>query len=164
MEERLVVMGLNESERALFRYSPKMDRLIYRHGDFCEARAFDGRTPKTLSFGSKPFVVFGEGSTITCVEDLFSAIRVGRVSAAVPLFGSVIPKDWVTLLTRITKHVILWLDADKYGEALKQARMLRLTGLTVDVVRTELDPKHHSPEEVKEILGVFKGVDKQEKV
>lgn len=151
-EQELVKRGLNASERGLFTYSPELDRLIWRDGDFAEARCFFGKQPKTLSFGHKPFHLFGEGSPIVLVEDVFSAVRVGRVTSAVSLFGSVIPKPWMMLLTKVTKNVIIWLDEDKYPEAIKQARQLRLLGLSVSVVKTPLDPKEYSEEEIKKCL------------
>lgn len=149
-EEELVNRGLNASERAMFKYSPELDRLIWRDGDFAEARCFFGKQPKTLSFGHKGFHLFGEGSPIVLVEDVFSAVRVGRVTSAVSLFGSVIPKPWMLLLTKLTKDVIIWLDSDKYPEALKQARQLKLLGLSVSVVNTPLDPKEYNEIFIKE--------------
>lgn len=150
--QELAKRGLNASERHLFGYSPELDRLTFRIGDFYEARAFDGRTPKTLSFGSKPFHVLGEGVPIVCVEDIFSAIRVARVTSCISLFGSVIPKPWQILLTKLTPEVIIWLDEDKYREALQQARQLQVLGLKVRVVKTPQDPKNYSEEEVKNLL------------
>lgn len=152
-EQELVKRGLNESERGLFTYSPEMDRLIYRNEDFLEARCFFGKKPKTLSFGTKPFVIFGEGTPVVLVEDLFSALRVGRTTSAIPLFGSVIKQEWYPLLTRLTKNVILWLDHDKYNEAIAQARKLRLTGLSSSVIRTPLDPKEYDETSIAGYLG-----------
>jgi DNA primase len=116
-----------------------------------EARSFT-KQPKTLSFGTKPFHVFGEGTPVVVVEDVFSAIRVGRVTSAVPLFGSVLSADWSRLLTRLSLDVILWLDSDKYREAIKFARQLQLLGANTRVIRTELDPKGYTEQEVREIL------------
>lgn len=151
-DQELNRRGLNASEKALFTYSPEMDRLIWRDGDFVEARCFFGKQPKTLSFGTKGFHLFGEGKEIVLVEDVFSAVRVGRVTSAVSLFGSVTPKPWMMLLTKLTKNVIIWLDEDKYTEAIKQARQLRLLGLNVSVVKTPLDPKEYSEKDITTIL------------
>lgn len=157
--DQLVVRGLNEAERALFTYSPELDRIVYTIGDFSEARSFT-KQPKTLSFGTKPFHIVGEGDTIVLVEDVFSSLRVGRVTASVALFGAIVPKDWMLLLSKITKRVILWLDEDKYGEAVKQARTMRLLGIDTVVVHTKLDPKEYSPAEIEEILLIAKGLDR----
>lgn len=148
----LLKRGLNESEVSQFKYSPSMDRIVFVSEDFMEARAFDGRKPKTISYGSKPILVVGAGTPVVLVEDIFSALRVGRVTSAVSLFGSQIPKDWIGRLTKLSKEFTLWLDEDKYSEALKQARMLRTLGLTVNVVRTPEDPKNYTEEEVKNFL------------
>lgn len=146
--EELTRRGLNASEQALFKYSPELDRLIWRDGDFAEARCFFGKQPKTLSFGNKAFHVIGEGERIVLVEDIFSAIRVGRVTAAVPLFGSVIPKPWMMLLAKLTSKVTVWLDSDKYQEAIKQARALRLLGPDVTVLNSPKDPKEYSTQDI----------------
>lgn len=152
--QELILRGLSPAEQALFTYSPRLDRLCFRLGEFMEARSFT-KKPKTLSFGTKPFHVFGEGTPVVVVEDLFSAIRVGRVTSAVPLFGSVIPTEWMRLLTRLSRDVILWLDADKYREAIGFARRIQLLGANVRVVKTDLDPKNYSEQEVKKVLDIL---------
>lgn len=148
----LLKRGLNESEVGHFKYSPSWDRLVFTHGDFSEARAFDGRKPKTISHGQKTLLVMGEGTPVVLVEDILSAIRVGRVTSAVSLFGSHIPKDWIPLLTRLSREYILWLDEDKYAESLKQARMLRTLGLNATVVRTPEDPKAYDVSTIRKVL------------
>lgn len=125
---------------------------MFTHGDFSEARAFDGRKPKTISHGQKTLLVMGEGTPVVLVEDILSAIRVGRVTSAVSLFGSHIPKDWIPLLTRLSREYILWLDEDKYAESLKQARMLRTLGLNATVVRTPEDPKAYDVSTIRKVL------------
>ena len=148
--ENLLQRGLTADEMKLFLWDTGMNRLVFKDGDFIEARSLSGATPKTLSFGPKPFVRVGTGSPYTCVEDIFSAIRVGLVCTAVPLFGSIVPKQYYGLLKG--GPVVLWLDEDKYGEAIKQSRAMRAYGLDVRVVRTPLDPKEYSTEQVKEFL------------
>lgn len=154
MERELLKRGLNASERVLFQYNPSTDRLVWQNGEFREERSFT-KTPKVLSYGTKPFVPFGEGPEIVLVEDLFSALRVARVTRSVPLFGSIVTKPWAVMLTKLDRPVILWLDADKYTEAIKQAASLRLLGLDVRVVRTPEDPKAYTPDEVRELLTRF---------
>lgn len=147
-ERKLLLGGYTASERALFTYSPDMDRLVFRLGEFAEARSLT-KQPKVLSFGTKPFHVFGEGVPIVVVEDVFSAIKVGRVTSAVPLFGAVISKPWAMLLSKITKDVIIWLDEDKYNEAVKQGKMLRLLNLNVRVINSPQDPKMYTDQELE---------------
>jgi hypothetical protein len=116
-----------------------------------EARSLT-REPKTLSFGTKPFLVLGQGDTTVIVEDIQSALVVSQVTEAVCLFGSVIPKEWMLLLARRGKPVVLWLDEDKFFEAIQFSRQLSLLGLDTRVVRTGYDPKYYPPKEILDKL------------
>lgn len=156
--------GLNASEKALFKYSPHYDRLIFpvynKQGDviYYEARSVDGRMPKTLSHGIKPIVVFYPpfsdkvGGGFVIAEDVISALRISHNAKATPLFGSAIPRDFWPFYKTFGKRLVVWLDADKYREAIKQARIAETWGFSTKVVRTDKDPKWYSDKEIKEIL------------
>jgi len=86
---------------------------------------------------------------IILVEDIVSAIKVGRQYPVSPLFGS--HADWSTLArySRVTKKITFWLDADKYKAARKFESRASLLGFETAVLYTEKDPKEYSDEEIK---------------
>lgn len=86
------------------------------------------------------------------VEDIFSAIRVGRVVSCMPLFGSVISPSWMAGISKITKDVTIWLDQDKYPEAVKFSQKFRTMGVRANVVFTQLDPKAYNEDFIKETV------------
>lgn len=150
--------GLNASEKALFKYSPHYNRLIFpvynKQGDviYYEARSVDGKMPKTLSHGTKPILLFGQFCPLVLVEDAISALRVSHQKKASPLFGSSIPRDFWPFYKTFTKSLVIWLDADKYREAVKQAKIAETWGFDTRVIRTDKDPKWYSDKEIKEII------------
>lgn len=93
--------------------------------------------------GDKPIVL---------VEDIVSAIVVSRVARACCLFGSTIPLRHLTRLRHLTKKMFIWLDGDKYREAITYSRRPAFMGLETQVIFTELDPKQHSEGDIKSIL------------
>ena len=151
IHKELVLRGLNEEEIKLFTWAPTKKRLCYRNEDFMEARSFTEQ-PKVLTYGEKPFVLFGVGEPLVVVEDIFSAIRVSRVTSAVPLFGSVIPARWMVNIANVSKKVIVWLDNDKYREGLKYARSLQLLGVHAKAIQTQHDPKEYGEEYIKQVI------------
>ncbi len=93
-------------------------------------------------------------SSIVIVEDILSAIRVGKSLPAVALLGSYIPDSIRELLKPYSK-VLIWLDPDKISTAYKYATKLApVTGKQFRVVLGSKDPKEYSDGEIKEKLGV----------
>lgn len=86
---------------------------------------------------------------LVIVEDIVSAIKVGRQFAAMPIFGGSISLKRVQLLKHVARNVVWWLDADKYPEAIRYAKGARLIGVQSKVVFTERDPKDHTDEEIR---------------
>lgn len=86
---------------------------------------------------------------IILVEDILSAIKVGRQYPVSPLFGSF--ADWTTLAryAHTTNKIIFWLDNDKYKAARKFESRASLLGFNTITIHTELDPKEYSNEEIK---------------
>jgi hypothetical protein len=99
--------------------------------------------------GSRWFVNTGiNPNTLVIVEDILSAIKVGRQFDSIALLGSFIPTK---LLDYFSKYaiIVLWLDEDKKATAIKFAHKFRqLSGKPVHVVSTRLDPKALSDEEI----------------
>lgn len=138
-----------------FTYSPSIDRHIFQDGSYWEARSVIGKQPKTLSHGDKPFILFGSGDPIIVVEDVVSAIKVGRVCTAIPLFGNSLPPEWMVRIAKLRpQHVGIWLDSNMVGQSRKLVKKFNLLAPISGTIETELDPKCYSTEQIKEILGL----------
>ena len=140
--------NLTEQELDLFSYDTSTGRVVYPiydgYGKLCfyQARAYDGSEPKALTYGNKIYHTIGPKSDkLVIVEDIISAIKVGRYIQTFPLFGSSIKKEIIPQIVDLNQHIFLWLDADKYKEALKLAKMLRSRGKHTGVIYTKEDPK-----------------------
>lgn len=144
---------LTEEEiRKHFVYSPSLQRHIFQEGSYWEARSVT-RQPKTLSHGDKPFILFGRGGTICVVEDVVSAIKVGRVAAGLPLFGNSLPPDWMVLLAKLRpSRILIWLDPDMATQSWKLTRKMNSLCGCARSVRSEMDPKDYSTEQIREII------------
>lgn len=95
---------------------------------------------------------YTEKQELVIVEDILSAIKVGKVTNTVSLLGSYIPDSFYELCSDFSK-IWIWLDRDKLRSSIKYANKLRLkTSKQVKVVVVDKDPKEYSVEEIKEIL------------
>lgn len=158
--------GISDEEikRYNFCFSPNWNRLILPVYKDEELVYFQARTlgtpskqnPKYLNMrGDKThmFEVNVPGQTsVVIVEDILSAIKVGRCTNSKALLGSYIG----TALTVLAKHynkIFIWLDDDKRMESIKYARHLSsLTGVAVRVVNTPKDPKCYNQDQIRRIL------------
>jgi Zn ribbon nucleic-acid-binding protein len=138
---------LNEDEIKLFQYDPESDRHVYVAGDFYEARSVT-QTPKSLQYGKKPLHILGEGQPLVVVEDIVSAIKIARFTQAVPLWGSHMSRDWMAHIRGKAEKVMVWLDSDKYHEAVELAVALGSLGCLARVIRTDKDPKELTEAEI----------------
>jgi hypothetical protein len=92
-------------------------------------------------------------SPVVIVEDIISAIKVARHTRAMPLFGSFLsPQKLLRLHKFFTKKIVMWLDADKYAEAISSARRAEMIGIATHVLYTSGDPKDYSDHDVKALL------------
>lgn len=138
-----------------FKYSPSLRRHVFQHEDYWEARSVNPNAgAKTLSHGQKPFILFGEGDVIVIVEDVVSAIKVSRVTTALPLFGSHLPPDWMVRLVKLKpERIVLWLDANKLLESRGFARRINnLSNNIATSIYTEEDPKVYDDEDILRFL------------
>jgi hypothetical protein len=157
--------GILEAERAFygFGYSPRHHRLVMpihsRNGLIgWQGRALDDQKPKYMTFvgdgklwfdtrhGEKTHREYDRKDTICLVEDIVSAVKVGRIARAIALLGSYVREDLVTWMKQVQKlrpelHWCLWLDPDKHVEMHKIAARLRALGLNVSTISTSCDPK-----------------------
>jgi len=86
------------------------------------------------------FRVFRGSNKLVVVEDIVSAIKTGRFVDSLALLGSHMPDNFY-LIARKYQCTYIWLDANKYKEAMKFANKLRGMGVRTVVLYTDEDPK-----------------------
>lgn len=95
----------------------------------------------------------GPDKTVVLVEDLISAHKVGQVTTAIPLFGTVVHPCHLYYLMQQNKPIVLWLDKDQEQNVQKTAlRLQSLVDVPVRVVITDDDPKKLSFDVIKELV------------
>lgn len=86
---------------------------------------------------------------LAIVEDILSAVKVGRICPSIALLGSYIPDSLTRILVKYQK-VGIWLDPDKKKEAIRYAaRYQKLLGKLVIPILTDKDPKDYTDAEIK---------------
>lgn len=128
-----------------------------------QARAVHpGQMPKYIGpDGDRSTLVFktGEhtGKSVTVVEDMMSAYRVGEITATCSLLGTKITTAQANILGQYDL-VTTWLDDDAAGKR-GAYDVRRAVGLVTEVrnISTTKDPKCYSREEIVNILGVTNG-------
>lgn len=155
----LKLKGLTDEEiHEHYFYAPISDRHVFQCKDsesgdeFFEARSYvPNITPKTMQMGKKPRLVMGDlaSDTLVVVEDVISAIKVGRQYLSMPLFGSHMTTEQMALIGRLTdiNWVVIWLDCDKYDAGIQFARQMGLIRPCV-AIQTIDDPKELNDDEV----------------
>lgn len=151
-------IGWSETEeRWIFPIFDKNQYLVYWTGKYC---GNDKRTnAKYWSEGSREEAcrLFGDNhysNRVVFVEDLLSAVVVGRVAPAVAILGSKIPLGFVRKLSSRFKGAVVWLDKDKRKESLLEALELNSWFPEgVKVVFSGFDPKCYNRTEVEKFLG-----------
>jgi ribosomal protein S27AE len=150
----LLGYNLTKDEIDKFYFAEKYGKnllVLYADANYWVARNMDDGI-KYLSSGEKPFIKFGDGNTLVFVEDIISAIKVGRQYTAVPMLGSKPKTDWWKYAQGYDK-VVIWGDRDKATDNIRLARKAReITGKQVQTIITEKDPKEYNNEEIKNIL------------
>lgn len=146
-------------------YTPSLDRVvipIYEDGGLAalQLRAVDeSQKPKYLNPGGRKIeqAVFmsGEPTGITIVvEDVLSAIKVGRIAHATSTLGTNMSDARARKIAQHNHTAIVWMDGDAAGkvgrvDAVKQLTLLGVRCYRVDTLR---DPKKYSAEEIREHL------------
>jgi hypothetical protein len=85
---------------------------------------------------------------IILVEDMLSAIKVSRHYECWCLLGSHLHDECIRRLVEAARPVLIWLDYDKMGSALKFVTRLQIYGLTAGSIITVEDPKEYSNAEI----------------
>ena len=148
-------------------WSERKELLIFPlyGGDMKDLVAWQGRYfganpryPKYVTYGVRQnlFHYIGRDNehTVVLVEDLISAIKVGRVQLAMPLFSSDANKYQLHLIAQRLDHAIIWLDPNKRNHAIRLGQRAESFFKTVRVMFTEDDPKCYSTEVIQELLHV----------
>lgn len=126
-----------------------------------QARNFDPKFPdqKWMTYGQiKEHMhliaadVSTLGEVVVLVEDIVSAIKVGRHITCMPLFGAHISLTGILRLARTFSGVGLWLDSDKEVEARLYASRASQYMSNTYVIKTELDPKEYTDGQIREQL------------
>lgn len=95
---------------------------------------------------------FPGSNNVAIVEDILSALRVGRFTTAIALISVHIPDDLICKLSKSYKRIIVWLDPDKHKKMLSVARRQQALGHNVTFRITDQDPKCYSDEVIEAIL------------
>jgi hypothetical protein len=145
-------------------YERTKDLLLlgYRSGTYYTGRYF-GDNPKHPRYitgdagKSNRLITFEPETNLVdfgvLVEDYISAIVVGRMYPAVPLFRAHIGVDALKSLYKRFRATVLWLDPDKYADALKLTNRYRSIGFKMgDPIRSETDPKECSQTQIKNFV------------
>jgi len=144
-------------------YSKDRNFLIFPYyGDDKQLVAWQGRDfkpdPKSKWYSKGPledvFKLCGErSSTCVLVEDIVSAIKVGRYCQAMPLFGTNCRARRLAALKLLgIENLIIWLDPDALSKALTISSEARTYGFETKVLGTGADPKDHTAEKIKELI------------
>ncbi len=159
-------MGWSNEGKVIFRgtkrevdYKPLLIFPIYDvYGNLAmyQARYFgdNPKAPKYYTRGAKDLIhLIGDTGPIVIVEDLISAIKIGREHRAIPLWGSSINLDLLVRLHSITDEFLVWLDPDKLKDAHKAANRARQYFRKVGVIEEDLDPKCYDNASLRTIIG-----------
>lgn len=144
-------------------YSEKLDRIVLPVYEGDELTALQMRAtdkwvkPKYLNphgpkVNSAVFTTHTNHHGITVVvEDILSAIKVGKVAHATSILGTNMTDARAMKIARDNHTAILWLDNDKAGKAgrVDAVRQLQMQGMTVYTVESDKDPKKYNTDEIK---------------
>lgn len=132
------------------------EQLVYWQGRYLKQPTKEN--PKYLNVRNKGAknVFFKRCNTgcdsICVVEDILSAIKVGRVTNSLAILGSYFSKEIINELKSF-KHIYIWLDEDKYFTAVKAGKKLNaILNVPIKIIHTTLDPKEYNEQQIKETL------------
>lgn len=111
---------------------------------------------KTLSFSIERifFTVDRDSNHVVFVEDILSAIVVGRVASSVALLGCFVPP--VLLRRYDDREIHIWLDSNKLTESLRFRNRYSSLGYDVRSILSIQDPKYQSEADIKSFIGLGK--------
>jgi hypothetical protein len=177
---RQYVITQEEANNVGWLYSPSYEQLIFPFydsaGTLCctQARNFNPQRASKAKYynkgeKSRSYTVYGKyheddirtqssniagrgGSLLVLCEDAVSSLKVARCTPSMPLLGTHIAKDKLMALRASYDSLIVWLDSDKFKEAVYIADTAKWLGFKARAVFTELDPKELSDETIRKIV------------
>lgn len=118
-----------------------------------QGRTFDNPKMKYYTRGKIEDVdyVLGKENShrIVVVEDMLSAIKVGRQTTVMSLFGSTLSNDRMARLGARFYRLVMWLDRDKSIYAAELYQKARLMFDSVSMVIKERDPKEYTDTQIE---------------
>lgn len=88
--------------------------------------------------------------SVVLTEDVLSSAKISKAGVdAYPLLGTTITKERLNLLCAYYHELYVWLDHDKFKEALDIKEQARLLGMKAHVILTTEDPKCYNTEEIR---------------
>lgn len=146
-------------------YTPELDRIVlpvFEDEELIavQMRAVDPwRKPKYLNpIGPKVSSAIFESAPATgvtvVVEDILSAIKVGRVHQATSILGTNMTDARALKIASRNHTALLWLDGDRAGikGTIPAERQLAILGVNVRRIRTTDDPKTYSLQDIRSII------------
>lgn len=142
-------------------WSDERQRLIFPYFDDTGLIAWQGRylgedkkAAKWFSQGDLKNILYilhsGEKrDRIILVEDVISAIRVGRIVDCMPLFGSYVSTSCILRLAKLYSRIDLWLDKDKEKDSYSYSKRIRDLGLQSHTIVTDKDPKEYKDYDIE---------------
>ena len=132
-----------------------------RHPILAQARNLEeGAKPKYITYG-KPNEVLPiyyvrsserRSNCLVLVEDCLSAIKLARLTDAMPCLASEVSSLKLKRLAGLYGTFLIWLDSDMYPKAQKMANKLQLLGCKAHAVYTDLDPKCYEMQDIEATL------------
>jgi hypothetical protein len=145
--------GMRYSARAKRVYVPllKGDKVVGWLG-----RLIEGEGAKYLLNKQEDFLFHIDKGTDTCiiVEDVLSAIRIGRHHSVIAILGTSLSDYQVGALSKRYKGFKIWLDDDNPTVKMKQVsakNRLDIFG-RVSMIKTEHDPKTYTDKQIEEVI------------
>ena len=152
----------DEIRRHGWYWNPRMERVILPvkvdgKTIYWQGRGFDPARPKALNANvdrAGIVAAYGTGPVTAVTEDVLSAAKVGGVTHAIALLGTVMDSRTVQLLAEQAQPVALMLDSDAAGRAgaVTIHKTLALLGLDVKQIYFGRDPKLVARSEIKNAL------------
>jgi DNA primase len=112
-------------------------------------QVWDGPRPVFIA-NSKP-----DRDVLVLTEDILSACRVGKVCTAWSLLGTNLMHAVINQIAESQyTDIAIWMDPDEAGvnARRKMLRQLGAVGIEARAILSDVDPKHHTLEEMKDLI------------
>lgn len=145
-----------ETNQAIFPIKDENQEVVcYQARNF-----YKGAKSKYTNYGDKErgHAFFGGGkSVLVLTEDVLSAIKVFRFVDSLALLGTHLSDKKLSFIKpKKYTEVSVWLDPDKWKEAIAITKTLQLVGYKSRAILSEKDPKEHTNEEIVAYLQLDK--------